>query len=532
MDNSIAIPESCGVAVRPSWIARAIDSAVAAISPRAALGRRDARTKLQYVAALPTKDRQMAARIPFSPNSIRYQMDRVSLMFEARDLTENVGFAKGHLRKVQLYGAGTLAYEPDTGDAGMDSEITEYVRWWMACAHIGLKHTFPRLVQLALMGMTRDCDSLLVWVRDEDRELRLQLVEADQIGELFMPKNTPGYVSGVYLNSDGSRAGFHVYDRVGEMQYANPQIIEPWNANFFIDPMRMQERGITTYETCIQNIRDKFEILNYEKIIVKDISTTGIITYTQRGAADEFDFDKTETNSDGNVSFIKHAESGIREYMGIGEEAKVLESNRPSPTFQGFLKVLDTENCHGLNLPYGFLVDPSEPTGAGIRVIAHIANREFERIQNDVVSPILTNIIAVKLLDAAERRVISRHPNLLRGQWMFPPPPTADAERESDISIREVRAGHSTFTREYAEKGLNRRREWKIKKQEAVDRHFMAHEATQELRALGVTDTVSPDEIAAMSDNPQNDPDADGLISGDATKAIAASAAAPSNPKR
>ena len=427
-------------------------------------------------------------------------------MFEARDLSENVGFVKGHLRKVQLYGAGTLSYEPETGDPSMDSEIHAYMEFFNATAHIGAEHTLTRLIQLALVGMTRDRDSLLVFCRDDEGSLKLQLVEADQIGELFAFINRPNYIQGVYMDGP-RRTGYEVYDRLADFQYSDPQFVPAHDGIFFYDPLRASVRGITAYETSIQNIRDKFEIMGYEKVIVKDISTRGVITYTQRGRADEFDYDNTQTDTDGNVSFIQHKDSGVQEYMGVGERFEVVQHNRPSPTFQGFIKTLDLEDCQGLNLPYGFLVDVSEAGGVAARLVAHVANREFERIRNDILTPNLNRIRTVALADAMERGLISRHKNFRQGFWMFPPPPTADIQRESDISIREVRSGLSTRTGEWAMQGGSFRKKVKILAAEAVARRIAAAEATKELADLGYKDqVVLPDEIYANSDNPSQDP--------------------------
>jgi hypothetical protein len=490
------------------WLARVADKFVEAVAPQRAVARAKARTALSREGAQSSRLRNSSHRIGFHPDSSRNQRDAVSMMFEARDLAENVGFVKGHLRKVQLYGAGTLSYVPNTGDPGMDLEISSYMNYWQSIAHTGLEHNFARLIQLALMGMVRDRDSMLVFQRDLDM-LRLQIVEADQIGELYSISNTPGYVGGVFRNSDGTRAGYRVYDRTGDMQYrlgGNKGFIPAKDACFFIDPMRNSVRGVTAYDTSITNIRDKFEILGYEKIIVKDISTTGIITYTQSGTADTFDFDstvqRTGTSGDQLTSYIQHREAGTREYRGLGEKFEVVKHDRPSQTFSGFLKVLDSENCQGLNLPYGFVVDPSEPGGVAARIIAHIANREFQRIQRDVLEPILNRIRTVILGDAIERKDISRHPRFAEGVWLFPPPPTADIQRESDISIREVRAGLSTYSEQYAQYGQSRREQWEIKMLEAVERHRLAWQATKILEAEGIKSIVQPDEIASMTDNP------------------------------
>lgn len=484
---------------------RVIDSVFEAVAPTLALARGRARTMLSADAARPSRSRAHAARIGFNPNSQRNQRDRVTMMFEARDLAENVGFVKGHLRKVQLYSAGILSYEPHTGDKGMDSEITDYMDEWMQVAHTGLEHNFNRLIQLSVMGMTRDCDAMLVFQRDVDM-MRLQLVEADQIGELYSFSNNPTYIAGVYRNTDGTRRGYKVYERMGDMQYGNSQFVDARDAVFFIDPMRNSIRGVTAYDTAITNIRDKFEILGFEKIIVKEISTTGIITYTERGHAEAFDYDKAVTNSDGSISYLRHEDSGTREYMGQGEKFEVVKHDRPSNTFQGFLKMLDSENCQGLNLPYGFVVDPSEPGGVAARIIAHIANREFERVQNDVLRPNLNRIRTIILGDAIERGDLTKHPKFAQGRWMFPPPPTADIQRESDIAIRETRAGLSTYTEQYAIYGQSMEKQWDIKAQEAVLRHTLADRATKELKAIGILTIVQPDEIATLSDNPAKDP--------------------------
>ena len=90
---------------------------------------------------------------------------------------------------------------------------------------------------------------------------------------------------------------------------------------------------------------------------------------------------------------------------------------------------------------------------------------------------------------------------------MFPPPPTADIQRESDISIREVRSGLSTRTGEWAMQGGSFRKKVKILAAEAVARRVAAAEATLELKRLGYSDqVVLPDEIYANSDNPSQDP--------------------------
>ena len=454
--------------IDPGFLARSIDSFIAAVSPKAALERREARIKLSYDAAQASRLRPTAQRIPFNPDSVHDNQEKLNVMFEARQAAENVGFIKGHLRKIQMYGAGSLTYIPMTGDKGMDSEITAAMNDFFVNCHVGYEYNLDQVIQMALMGMVRDGDSALTWYRDVD-DIRLNIIEADQIGEWSMfqspyDEKKANYVRGVWRGALGERQAYRIYDRIGEMQYCNPQQYEAKDVIFFIDSMKQQVRGVSSYETCLNNLKDKYQILEYEKAAVKEIGETGVVTYTQTGEAPaqqwagEMDMTGQATgilNSKGQATFIRRTAAGTREYMGLGEKFEVVKQDRHSATFTGFLKTLDVENCHGLNLPYGFLVDQAEAHGAGIRIIAHVAGREFQRLQNSVLNRRLNAIRDVVLGNKMDKRQISRHPKFQQGMWLYPPPPTADIQRDSDIAIKELRFGLTNMARQYALYGLD-----------------------------------------------------------------------------
>ena len=525
MTNLIHVPTPAEVtAVKQGWLSKTVDNFVAAISPQRGLARKQARTLLSYDAAQQSRLRPSAQQIPWNTNSVHDQRERNVLMFEAREMSENSGFVAGHQEKIQMYCTDTLEYVPNTGNPQINSEYHAYIKAWKTKAHVAYEYTFEQLMGMATVGMTRDGDSALIWFRDENG-LRLEIVEADQIGEWNqyqspLETNT-GYVNGIFLGAHNSRARFKIYDRIGEMQFANPQIYDAENVIFFIHSNRKRIRGITAYAMALNNIRDRYQLLSNEMANVKKISETAIITYTQRGEAPVGEWNPGVMNGEsipimndrGELTYIRQTPAGTQEFMGMGEKFEVVKQDRHSPTFQGFLKTLDQDNCHGLNLPYGFLVDPSEPNGAGVRIIAHVAGRQFKRLQNMVLRPNLNKIRDVLLSDAMERGLISKHPNWNKGEWLFPPPPTADVQRESDIGIKEVRAGISTYSQQYAIDGEDWNTGFEQKGEEVYKKYKVAYEITQRCLKEGILDVgekINPEEIATLSDNPGNNPDATG----------------------
>ncbi len=442
-------------------IASGLDGLVAAVSPERGLARlrsREAYTHFRRAAAIPSLDRQRASQTLWSPDSAIEQRDRVQIIREARDCEENIPFVSGLFLLLYTYLFETLTYAPNTGDPGMDSEIRAYLNdFWMPQADAFLMHSFPVLFGLSFCGSLRDGDGGLAFV-DDSTMLRLAAVEADQIGQVNVNLTSQGnYVAGRWLNADGTTAGWDVYDRMGDMTYGNKQFIPAASFIYLADARRpTAKRNISILAPLITNLRDKYEAMNIVKVTLKEQLTRAFATYTARGAAPlNLEAPPTVTGPGGKIlsSVINQTPAGITEYFGQGEEMVALENRHINDNFLNFIKTVDTENCNGLHLPYGFVVDNASAGGAGVRMVLHRTSREFGRLKGKIVVPALNRIRDMVLLYAMGKGDLSKHPAFQKGRWMFPPPPTADMQRESDVTIKEVEAGLNTRTSALAEYG-------------------------------------------------------------------------------
>ena len=439
-------------------VAHFTDSIVGAVSPARAVTRLRARQQITHFrrrAALPSLDRQHAVHTLWSPDSSREQMDRVQIIREARDCEENIPFVAGLFRLLYTYLFETLTYAPNTGDPGMDSEIRSYLNdFWMPQADAFLVHAFPALFGLTCCGSLRDGDGGLAFV-DAGDILRLAAVEADQIGEPnVMTSARQDYVAGVWKNPDGTKRAYRVYDRRSDFTYGNFQDIPAASFIYLADAQRpTATRNVSVLAPIIPNLRDKYEAMAMVKVTLKRQLEDAFAAFTATGAA-PLDFGKPPSvEGRGEEQLRSITKAGITTYYGQGDKLVSLENRHVNDNFLNFVKVIDTENCNGLHLPYGFVVDNADPGGAGVRMVLHRTSREFGRLKGKMVVPALNRIRDMVLLYAMAKGDISKHLGYNKGRWMFPPPPTADMQRESDVTIKEVEAGLNTRTSALGEYG-------------------------------------------------------------------------------
>lgn len=506
---------------RPAWLGRQVTGFEAhrnltgwnmALRGQSVPGR-SGRTELSYDAARPSLDRQMVASGNLlSRDSSRYQRDRVQMAREARHVADNIGFAAGLKMMWQTYLFSTLSYEPDTGDSGMDSEVADYVEMWMDQADARLMMPFATLFGLTFTGGLIDCDAGLIFVDDGDM-LRLMPVEFDQIGEINSASIPElNYVAGRFLNADGTTAGWRVYSRTGDMMYSNPQVIPAQSFVYLADPRNVTgARSITCLATLIDNLKDKQETMNNVKVAIKDQTSKSFATYTARGEPPA-DMEASPSFAGPNgrrlSSYLTHANNAVTEYFGMGEQMEVLENKHLNENSERYFKTIDREDCMGVNLPYGFVVDEADTGGAGVRIVAHKAGREFTRMIESSIRRPVKRIFKTAIGYAADKGDISQHPNLsrdssaqmpsttgysfgppravdlYRGALMFPPPPTADMERESRTDLAEIGGGLNSRTEASAPYGGSPRRTFA----------FLAKEARMR-RDVAAANGVTPDEV-------------------------------------
>ena len=462
-----------------------LESMIRAVNPKLALERARAKAALAMgekvgfwrVGAQSSTNRKASGQTLDQPDSSRNHTDRVTLIREARWLEENSSIIKSILRKYRTFSVGRLQYVARTSNEAVNKQIGAYVERWMANADASQRHHFRTLAGLGVTSMKRDGDIGFIVLEEPMTPLeqmmmispvRIQAIEADRIGSIvnregldtrpFKPlkKNEQDF-SGVVVNGAGKPVRYRIYNRSRTGETMTPALEVP--AQDFLhlfDPTRLDSyRGFSVFDAAVTDIKDLMEILACEKMSVKMLSSISGVVNNSDGSADQDVSLDISHDYNPDADRLKKIEPGTIEYLAEGESFNPVESNRPSPTFNGFLDSL-IRNCGmATNLPFGFIYSWAGQ-GTAVRMEAAQAAREFEMTQ-------LT--LEEKLLNPLVRRVIARGmqlghlptvPDFDSGEWRYPAKVTADVGRESKALIDETMAGIISKTQIAADRGEDR----------------------------------------------------------------------------
>jgi capsid protein len=119
-------------------------------------------------------------------------------------------------------------------------------------------------------------------------------------------------------------------------------------------------------------------------------------------------------------------------------------------------KILLRNICMGLGIPYSFAVDPSAMSGPTARLEMQQAGRTFNRYQKLLNDKVLNPIKNIVIADGVARGMISGNgTKTTKGIFNFGANVSIDLGRESMANIAEFKAGLTTASSIYAEKGLD-----------------------------------------------------------------------------
>jgi lambda family phage portal protein len=403
----------------------------------------------RWEGAEPTENRRLTPSSYSShAESSTIQRGRVQLIWEARDLENNHPLVSGILRKLSLYTIGSLRYQARTSDPAVNSAYEAFFNEWTKVADVSGRFDFLALLQLAFVSFLRDGDCLLVKSLAEDG-VKLQLIEADRIGNPFQTSILDDYIGGIRIDvQTGKPLSYCVTRRSQGSSYVDEQEIPAERCLHLFDPQRHDSyRGISAFAPAIATCRDIVDILAGEKNAVKWASSqTGIIKTT---GGEGLGWDSETSTGDA----IEAIAPGTIHYLKPGEDVQGFQSNRPSVTFTGFLESLQRHLADALGLPYGFFIDSSNLGGVTARLDSQQAARvcmRYQRILTQrLLDPILESVISYGIVQGA----IPQHAEWRAHRWQFPPWPSSDIGRETYAELAELRQGGSTFAEYYASKG-------------------------------------------------------------------------------
>jgi capsid protein len=458
------------VVAQVPWYERAI----AAVAPGYAMGRLQARVQrhlFEYQAA--QADRLYKPKTwGDAAESSSTARSRTTMMWEALDLVENFPAAKAVCSKYGTFLTPT-EYAPATGNRDYDKLLAEWFHDWCRVCDVTGRHSFKKLVQLAteMRPAYGDCGFAL---RRVDKELRLQLVSGDRIGnpnEATMPELGDGgfYFSGVIANSYGAPTAYRIFRVESSGMYSNPEDIPASQFFHYFDPFRAdQYRGVTDFHPVAKTMRMLKEILEAEQVGVRFASQQAALVFTERGAAPSrnvFTPANAATMANGEQPKHEQTDIGTIRYLYTGDRVETMPS-RPGSAFGGFVQTLMQDIALGLGgYPAGVLWGTQDFKGPSVRAEFAQADRVNARHQGILCDKVLEPIKNAAILDAIARGEVpapdrasgeSFEESVIRatrGTFRFPPRLTIDVGRESQARISELLNGAGSLTEIAAEDG-------------------------------------------------------------------------------
>jgi len=210
--------------------------------------------------------------------------------------------------------------------------------------------------------------------------------------------------------------------------------------------------------SSINHVLDEMELLALEKHAVKDNADVARVLKTARGEIDDsgdFVVGQTGANSESSdpVS-LQRIVGGKLVALKPDESLDSFQSNRPSPTFTGFLEHLRRDSALGM-IPFEFAADSSKVGGAGVRLIVAKADRRFSFRQMILERRLIRPVWAYVIGDAISRGLLPA----IAGWWKISSVPprrvTVDAGREAQQNRSDVEMGLKTLSDHYSELGAD-----------------------------------------------------------------------------
>ena len=438
-----------------------LDKLVSFVNPQAGVQRlmaKKALTKFEYDAVKYTRERRGPSNLS-GAEDFRSNYDRVELMKRARDLAENNGLVRSILMKFASHVASNLTYQARTDNPKANTEIEAYWNEWFNNCDLSTRHTGSTLMQVATMSMLRDGDFLFVLVRDKNGDLKLQGIESDRLGDPYKTYTSLELIGGIHIDRDtGAPTAYDIYNRsIGDF-YSYQVTISASQAFHYFDPLRIdQYRGVSAFHTAINDATDIYDIVNFEKLAAKVASSQSAVVKRSNNNASDLSALTTEENFDNQQIKLESMESGKVSYLEPGEDIIFPDGpSRPSGAFAEFHKILLRNICMGLGIPYSFAVDPSAMSGPTARLEMQQAGRTFNRYQKLLNDKVLNPIKNIVIADGVARGMISGNGvKTTKGIFNFGANVSIDLGRESMANIAEFKAGLTTASSIYAEKGLD-----------------------------------------------------------------------------
>jgi capsid protein len=377
---------------------------------------------------------------------------RTELVRKSRYLHKNSGFARELVANMAIYSTGDgIRTQAQSPDSDWNRAAEEYFSLWSARCEVTRRFSFEECQALVCRGMDIDGEYFVHKTRNAQGEPRIQLIESHRIGDRLGSTKT---VDGVGLDVWGAPIFYRAIEDNGDFRDLPSEAVlhihEPeWAGGVRCHP---------TIQHSINHVLDEIELLALEKHAVKDNADVARVLKTARGELDDTgDFvvgDGVTGNEQSDPMSLQRIVGGKLVALKPDESIESFQSNRPSPTFTGFLEHLRRDSALGV-IPFEFAADSSKIGGAGVRLVVAKADRRFSFRQMILERRLIRPVWSYVIGDAINRGLLRP----MEGWWKISTVPpkrvTVDAGREAQQNRADVEMGLKTLSDHFAELGAD-----------------------------------------------------------------------------
>jgi capsid protein len=388
--------------------------------------------------------------------------DRLTMVKRCRWAERNSGLFKQILNDLVLYTVGDgIKPQSHAADPALADRYEEYFAEKSRRIDITNRFSYAQAQQILMRAMARDGDSFAAKVRNANGDPKLQLVEAHRVGDPMDVPAPEGMHDGCIFGAYGELIAYNVYRSDG----SNRQILAQSMMHIVDQEYASGARGIPLLQHSINSIQDEMDILELEKLAVKDNAD---VTRVIKKAGGFIDSDMaSELGAGSSYENIAARMGGKLIALEPGEDFQSFTSNRPSPTFTGFLAALERDISQGV-LPYEFVNDPSKIGGASVRLITAKAGRVFGKYQSILIEQLCQPTWGYIIGQAIAAGELPDDPNWASVSWTTPKSVTVDAGRDASNDRADVEMGLLSMSELYAQRGLDFRTEMKKRASDMV----------------------------------------------------------------
>jgi len=401
-----------------------------------------------------------------APQDLRRDLkpyDRLAMVKKCRWAERNSGLFRQIVGDMVLYSVGPDGIRPQSHaeDPEKAKRYEEYFHEKTKRLDVTNRFSFYQCQSVLLRAMVRDGDAFAAKVRNAGGQPRVQLIEAHRVADDPNVEPPSGQWDGVGFGPFGELRYYNVIRSDGSSR----QILANAMMHIVDHEYASGARGVPMLQHSVSTIQDEMELLQLELRAAKDNSD---VTRVIKKAGGTVDGDMAfELGASTNASFdnLSSQMGGKIIALEPGEDFQSFNSNRPNPTFTGFLAALERDIAQGI-LPYEFVGDSSKIGGASVRLITAKAARVFGKYQTVLIDSFCIPTWGYIIGDGIAKGEIPDDPKWNITSWTTPKSVTVDAGREAAQDRADVELGLMSMSELYSQRGLDFRTEMEKRAQD------------------------------------------------------------------